>query len=94
MATKSQNEGFRMLDDFICDALPDPAIRKGGPSRPGRNEGIHGVEELVVDLGAAQQVDDQEQRDGTPKNGAPEGRRPGTPAARGPTPGTSMPPSR
>jgi hypothetical protein len=51
MANQGQNEGFRVLDDFMCEAINDPTIPKSALFQQGQNEGIRVVEDFVVDLG-------------------------------------------
>src|SRR5207237_938796 len=48
MATRGQNEGFRVLDDFICEALHDAAIPQANPKSPGQNEGVRVLEDLAL----------------------------------------------
>ncbi|SRR5579885_1200278 len=52
MAERAANEGFRMLEDFVCDAISALAIPPAAGTRHGRNEGMRVVEECVLDLGA------------------------------------------
>jgi hypothetical protein len=47
MAQRAENEGFRMLDDFVCEAIHDPSIPLANPAKQGRNEGMSVVVELV-----------------------------------------------
>ena len=47
MAERAENEGFRVLDDFVCDAIHAPGIPQADPRKQGRNEGIRVIEELV-----------------------------------------------
>lgn len=35
-----QNEGLRVLDDFVCEAIHDPAVPQAPPSKRGQNEGV------------------------------------------------------
>jgi hypothetical protein len=49
MAPKpAENEGFRVLEEFVCDAIPGPGISKDGPFARGENEGVDVQWELVV----------------------------------------------
>jgi hypothetical protein len=49
MAPKpGENEGFRVLEDFVCDAIPGPGISTDGPCARGENEGVDVQWELVV----------------------------------------------
>ena len=47
MTNIGQNEGFHVLDDFVCDAIHNPSIALGNPANQGRNEGISVEEELI-----------------------------------------------
>ncbi len=47
MATRAENEGFRMLDEFVTDAILEPGVPRADPQKPGKNEGIQVIEELV-----------------------------------------------
>jgi hypothetical protein len=47
MADRAENEGFRVLDEFVCDAIPEPGIPQADPKQQGKNEGIRVIEELV-----------------------------------------------
>src|SRR5947209_6226861 len=49
---RGENEGFRILDDFVCDAIPGPGIALEGPFGRGENEGMHFLWEL--DFNASQ----------------------------------------
>jgi serine/threonine protein kinase len=49
MAQRAENEGFRVLDDFVCDAILDPSISPGDPKAPGKNDGLQLTEEIVFD---------------------------------------------
>ncbi len=42
------NEGMRILEDFVCDAVPAPNLVVGGSPGAGRNMGIDLVAELVT----------------------------------------------
>jgi hypothetical protein len=48
MAKRAQNEGVRMLDDFVCDATHDPSIPLANLASQGRNEGMAVVAEIVI----------------------------------------------
>ena len=51
MANPSQNMGFHVLDDFVCEAIHDPSITLAHPSKQGRNEGMSAIEEVVLNVG-------------------------------------------
>lgn len=52
MAASAENEGFRVLEDFPCNAILAPKVPPADPNRQGRNEGLRLVEELVIDAGS------------------------------------------
>jgi hypothetical protein len=47
MATPGRNEGFRLLDDFTCEAVSEAGGSPPGDKRRGVNPGMHVVTELV-----------------------------------------------
>lgn len=49
MANSGQNEGFRVLDDFACEAIRDPSFPPASPARQGQNEGARMSQELLLD---------------------------------------------
>jgi anti-sigma B factor antagonist len=51
MAKSGQNEGCRVLDDFVCEALADPAVPKAAPTSRGRNEGMQLLQSVDVTVG-------------------------------------------
>ena len=53
MANPGHNEGFHVLDDFICDAIHDPSIPAANPANQGRNEGMAVIQEVVFDASQA-----------------------------------------
>jgi hypothetical protein len=53
MAKRAENEGIRVLDDFICDAIPASGIPQADPSQRGTNDTGPVVSELIFDLGGA-----------------------------------------
>lgn len=57
MAAQGRNEGFHVLDDFVCEAIHAPSVSLANPRQQGRNEGMEVIEELVFDstLEAAQE---------------------------------------
>jgi hypothetical protein len=47
------NEPFRMLEEFACDAIPEPGVIPPGVKLGrGENEGMRVLDEVVVDLSA------------------------------------------
>ena len=44
----ASSEGFRMLDDFICDAIPGPDISTTTSFGRGENRGMQAVSEFVI----------------------------------------------
>jgi hypothetical protein len=56
MATHGHNdEGFTVLDDFVCEAVHARSIALADPARQGQNEGVSVVEELLVELGGKEE---------------------------------------
>jgi hypothetical protein len=51
MPAPGQNEGFYVLEDFVCQAIPGPSISPAGPDKQGRNEGMFVTEELMFEAG-------------------------------------------
>ena len=49
MANPGHNEGFHVLDDFVCEAIHDPAVPLANPANQGQNEGMSVIEEVVFD---------------------------------------------
>ncbi len=48
MDRKGQNEGFRVLDEFVCEAIHAPGVPPAPPNKRGQNEGVRVLEELSV----------------------------------------------
>ena len=46
---QGQNQGFCVLNEFVCEAIQAPAVPPAGPTKRGQNEGTRVVQELVVD---------------------------------------------
>jgi len=51
MAKQGQNEGVRVLDDFVCEAIVDPSVPKAPPTSQGRNEAVRIIDEVIIELG-------------------------------------------
>lgn len=49
MAGPAENEGFRVLDDFVCNAIHASEMPQAAPTKSGKNEGMHLVEESVFE---------------------------------------------
>jgi hypothetical protein len=60
MKKRAENEGFRILDDFVCDAIPDPSLTPAKPAHQGQNEGMSVVTEIVFDLSKEVTSEDSE----------------------------------
>lgn len=71
MATQGRNEGFHVLDGFVCEAIHAPSVPLASPTNQGQNEGMSVVEELVFDAGREATSD---------KTVQPNSRRPSLPA--------------
>jgi hypothetical protein len=50
MNQRGQNEGFRVLEDLVCEALPNPAIPQAPPGRRGQNEGVRVLEDFSLEI--------------------------------------------
>ena len=50
MDKRGQNEGLRVLDDFVCEAIPNPAVPQAVPDKRGQNEGMRVLEEVSLGL--------------------------------------------
>jgi hypothetical protein len=53
MGTHAENEGVRMLGEFVCDAIPAPGMPRTEPKGRGVNEGIRVVAEFDFDAAEA-----------------------------------------
>jgi RNA polymerase sigma factor (sigma-70 family) len=60
MAAQGRNQGFHVLDDFVCEAIHAPSVPLANPTNQGGNEGMSVVEELVVDVGTQAEVSEEE----------------------------------
>ena len=49
MAAQGRNEGFHVLDEFVCEAIHASSVPLASPTNQGRNEGMSVVEELVFE---------------------------------------------
>ena len=52
MAAQCRNEGFHVLDEFVCEAIHAPSVPLADPANQGHNEGMCVVEELLLQVGA------------------------------------------
>lgn len=50
MISPGQNDGFHVLDDFVCDAVHAPSIPSANSAQQGQSEGITVVEEVICDM--------------------------------------------
>jgi hypothetical protein len=50
MTSRAENEGFRVLDEFVCDAIHEPGMPLGDPGKQGRNEGNRIVEDPMATI--------------------------------------------
>jgi hypothetical protein len=57
MTTSAENEGFRMLDDFVCDAIYALEVPQADPTKSGKNEGMRVVGELVFGERSGSKID-------------------------------------
>lgn len=61
MKAPGHNEGFYVLDEFVCEAIHIPSVPLANPANQGRNEGMSVVEELLFDAdqdATSEDVDD------------------------------------
>lgn len=49
MSARAENEGIRMMEDFVCDAIHDSGIPQADPKKSGENEGMRVLEEFVFE---------------------------------------------
>ena len=61
MANPGRNEGFHVLEDFVCEAIHEPSVPLANPASQGRNEGMTVVEELVFDASRAKKTEENNQ---------------------------------
>jgi hypothetical protein len=58
---RGNNEGLRLLEEFVCQAIPNPSLQGSGvePSiiRRGTNQGIQSLQEVVLEAGSPQALD-------------------------------------
>jgi hypothetical protein len=52
MTAKGQSEGIRVLEELECQAILNAAVPQARPTRQGRNEGVHVIDEVVVEVAA------------------------------------------
>lgn len=53
MTAEARNDGFHMLDDFVCQAIPGPAVARPGSNAPVPSAGAAGVGNVTIDFGHA-----------------------------------------
>ena len=59
MANPSQNMGFLVLDDFVCEAIHAPSVLLANPANQGRNEEMVVLEEVVFDASPPKQLEEE-----------------------------------
>jgi len=67
MAGSAENEGIRVLDEYVCNAILAPKVPPADPNKQAVNEGLRLVEEFVIEAGsdsAAEGKADDQKRDG------------------------------
>src|SRR5437763_936632 len=62
MANPGSNDGFHVLDDFVCEAIHAPSVPLSDPANQGRNEGMSVLEEVVLDPSNGNHRGDQEKQ--------------------------------
>jgi hypothetical protein len=45
MAAQGHNEGFSVLDDFVCEGIPATLVPAANPTKLGQNSGMTVVDE-------------------------------------------------
>lgn len=50
MNAQGQNEGFRIVDESVCDAIRGPGVPQAPSNQRGQNEGVRILEEGSCDL--------------------------------------------
>jgi hypothetical protein len=53
MTNPGYNEGFHVLDDFVCEAIHAPAVTLANPAHQGRAEEMVVLDEVVFDASQA-----------------------------------------
>src|SRR4051794_24925386 len=48
-AASGRNEGFHILEEFVCEAIPDASLAQTDSRSRGQNEGVRVIGELVHD---------------------------------------------
>src|SRR5437763_1530938 len=69
MSNQGKNEGIRVLDDFVCEAIHGPDVPRADEQHRGRNEGMQVVEELAFEVSSEEprreKTEDSESARGT-----------------------------
>lgn len=60
MANPGDNEGFHVLDDFVCNAIHAPSVPLANPANQGRNEGMSVIEEVIFEASSESKAGDKE----------------------------------
>ena len=59
MSNNGKNEGFRVLDDFVCEAMHGPDVPRADEQHRGRNEGMQVVQELAFEAPGGEPVQER-----------------------------------
>lgn len=59
MSNRCPRESIQIVGDFVCEVIADHPAPAEMPASRGRSEGVHVVNEFVVDLGVSAQNDSQ-----------------------------------
>jgi hypothetical protein len=59
MSGRGRNEGFRVLDDFVCEAVHNPLVPRAPRDKRGRNVGANVLPEMAVNVGGVEAMADQ-----------------------------------
>jgi len=70
MSNSGKNEGFRVLEDFVCEAVQSPDVPRADERHRGRNEGLQVVQELAFEAPGGEpgqeNAEDSKRTNGTP----------------------------
>lgn len=69
MSKPGRNEGCRVLDDFVCEAIADTKQTRASPTNQGRNEGMRVLRDMVVSAGADPAAERDAGRDSSSQRG-------------------------
>jgi hypothetical protein len=62
MSSNGRNDGFRMLDDFVCEAMHNLDVPRASEQAQGRNESMRVIEELSFEATSKKSPEPVEER--------------------------------